>query len=206
VTSRNLDAHRFKAPQLQSIVAQAVEFFVNTPIVPLPPERFSGPGVYALYFVGTSGLYAPLATQTSTRTRPIYAGKAVTTGWRTARGSVTVKNENLFLRLREHASSIQQASNLDLQDFRCRFMILYGLEMDLIGPVEAELIRIYRPLWNSVIDGFGNHDPGKGRSAQAPSEWDTLHPGRPWVTRLTGQAPDLSQVHEKIQTYFSGLA
>jgi len=187
-------------------VTEAVEFFKSTPIVPLAPDRFQGPGVYALYYVGTTGLYAPLAAIHDLKLiRPIYVGKAVTTGWRTARGKVTLRDENLYLRLREHATSIRQASNLELKDFRCRFMILSGPEADLIGTVEATLIRIYKPLWNSVIDGFGNHDPGKGRIAQALSEWDALHPGRPWAARLTGQVPDLTRAIEKIQSYFSGL-
>ncbi len=31
---------------------------------------------------------------------------------------------------------------------------------------------------NKIIDGFGNHDPGKGRYNQLRSRWDKLHPGR----------------------------
>ena len=42
---------------------------------------------------------------------------------------------------------------------------------DLIG-VEAAMTRKHKPLWNSCIDGFGNHDPGSGRHHQAKSEWD----------------------------------
>jgi hypothetical protein len=78
-------------------------------------------------------------------------------------------------------------------------MILQEIEADLIIPVEAALIRKHRPLWNAVIDGFGNHDPGKGRYDQARSEWDVLLPGRPWADRLTGQPPSLEEVLKKIQ-------
>ena len=53
--------------------------------------------------------------------------------------------------------------NLDLKDFHCRFMILENAACDMIGTIEAALIRCYTPVWNSSIDGFGNHDPGKGR-------------------------------------------
>jgi len=88
--------------------------------------------------------------------------------------------------------------NLQTEDFNCRFTILTHIETDLIGPVEAELIRRYQPLWNCVIDGFGNHDPGSGRYNQAPSEWDVLHPGRPWAERLTGVLPSLAIVTEKV--------
>jgi hypothetical protein len=66
--------------------------------------------------------------------------------------------------------------------------------------VEAELIRRYAPLWNSTIDGFGNHDPGAGRREQAKSEWDVLHPGRPWVEKQTGIPPDLEDIKQRLKT------
>jgi hypothetical protein len=78
-------------------------------------------------------------------------------------------------------------------------MILSGVEGDLVVPVEAELIRRYRPLWNTVVDGFGNHDPGAGRYNQARSEWDVLHPGRLWAERLTGESPRREDVIAKIR-------
>jgi hypothetical protein len=74
----------------------------------------------------------------------------------------------------------------------------------LVVPVEAELIRRHRPLWNSIIDGFGNHDPGRGRYNQARSEWDVLHPGRPWVKRLTGESPHLEDIVAKVQQFLGG--
>lgn len=46
----------------------------------------------------------------------------------------------------------------------------WRVESDLVVPVEAELIRKYRPLWNTIIDGFGNHLAGSGRYNQARSE------------------------------------
>ena len=78
-------------------------------------------------------------------------------------------------------------------------MILNGIESDLIVPVEAELIRRFMPLWNTLVDGFGNHDPGAGRYNQARSEWDILHPGRSWAVRLTGVSPKLENVIAKVR-------
>jgi hypothetical protein len=49
---------------------------------------------------------------------------------------------------------------------------------------ERFLIQHYQPLWNVRLDGFGNHDPGKGRAKGEITWWDALHPGRPWATRL----------------------
>ncbi len=77
-------------------------------------------------------------------------------------------------------------------------MILSDAEADLVVLVEAELIRRYQPLWNAVVDGFGNHDPGSGRYEQSPSEWDVLHPGRPWVHKLLGRAPEREMVMRKV--------
>lgn len=122
-------------------------------------------------------------------------------GWRQGR-RISAITPVLYRRLKEHSKSISEVKNLDLSDFYCRFMILSGPESDLIVPVEAELIRKYTPLWNAVIDGFGDHDPGKGRYDQSKSEWDTLHPGRSWVGKLRGPEPDLAEITKKIIKFF----
>jgi hypothetical protein len=125
-------------------------------------------------------------------------GKAVPKGWRTARTG-SEEDSTLYGRLREHGRSIKQGAGLDIKDFKCRFMILKGDESSMITIVEAALIRKYKPLWNTVVDGFGNHDPGSGRYDQAKSEWDVLHPGRAWVEKQKGQPPDLEKVKAKIK-------
>lgn len=71
--------------------------------------------------------------------------------------------------------------NLDPLDFRCRWLVLDPV---WIGLTEQVLISEYRPLWNVVVDGFGNNDSGKGRINQRRSQWDTLHPGRDWAFHL----------------------
>jgi len=193
----------FRSPALQSVVADAVTFFARTPTHLLPPEeQFVGVGVYGLYYIGAHSIYAKLSDPLYGR--PIYVGKAVPQGWRTSRTEV-VEGTNLYRRLREHAQSINQVQDLNARDFRCRFMILNGIESDLIVPVEAELIRRYKPLWNSIVDGFGNHDPGSGRYNQARSEWDVLHPGRSWASNLTGQSPLLDDILKKIDESLKDL-
>ncbi|MEJ7653975.1 MAG: Eco29kI family restriction endonuclease [Chloroflexia bacterium] len=82
----------------------------------------------------------------------------------------------LHNRLRQHASSIQQVQNLDLTDFTCRYLVVDDIWIPL---GERLLIERYHPVWNLVIDGFGNHPPGAGRRNQRRSSWDVLHPGRP---------------------------
>jgi len=49
---------------------------------------------------------------------------------------------------------------------------------------ERRAIRTYLPLWNTLIDGFGNHDPGNRRKDQYRSDWDVVHPGRYWAEKL----------------------
>ena len=196
-------SHVFTSPTFDSVVAEAIEFFEGTQHYPLPPsQRFMGEGVYGLYYLGDFEPYQPITTANAdSLIQPIYVGKAVPPGWRTTRGKV-VSSTALFGRLREHAKSIQLVG-LDPAHFHCRFMILADKEGDLIGPVEAALIRHYRPIWNAAIDGFGNHDPGAGRYNQARSHWDILHPGRPWVVKLTGVSLAREDVLDRIQKFFT---
>lgn len=194
--------HIFTSPSFQSVVVEAVTFFLTTPVQPLSHlTQFSGVGVYALYYTGTHSAYASIPQLVEHGTLPIYVGKAVPKGWRTGREGNAKGSLALYNRLREHAKSIDQVANLRIDDFRCRFIIFDGTEADLISTVESALIRRYRPLWNTVIDGFGIHNPGRGRTGQSPSQWDVLHPGRLWVRTLTGTAPSLDQVLQDIQTY-----
>ena len=198
--------HFFRSPGFQRIIDEAVEFLCASPVHTLPPiTSFEDAGVYALYYQGAFGAYAELAKKNSkVFNQPIYVGKAVPSGWRTSRNAKPGEN-SLYSRLRQHARSISQAQNLAVEDFACRFMILESEETDLISTVEAELIRRFKPLWNSVIDGFGNHDPGSGRYNQRISEWDALHPGRPWAKKLKGAMPILSDIEKKIRGAISSL-
>ena len=160
MSSFDFKLHVFRSPQFKGIVNDAIKFFAQTPVHALPPpHRFVGTGVYALYYTGDFKPYARIAALNKPDyTQPIYVGKAVPEGRRTARAITTVGGK-LLGRLREHAKSIQAATNLNLEDFHCRFMILTEDEADLIELVEARLIRNYKPLWNSGISGFGIHSP-----------------------------------------------
>jgi len=194
------EAHVYHCPQIESLLADIVVFFEQTPLRALKAiQSFPGSGVYALYYTGRIELY-----QGYPHSRAIYVGKAVPTGWRQARRGETIEPK-LHTRLREHERSIKQARNLKIGDFGCRFVIMLDSAVHLIGAVENALIRRYRPLWNSVIDGFGNHDPGSRRYNQAISEWDMLHPGRPWAARLTGTPPDRTATVEKVTQYIRKL-
>lgn len=195
--------HVYQSGAFEEIIKDTIRFFNGTPVHKLPPpENFSGTGVYALYYIGRSPYYQVLYDLNRIEFKqPIYVGKAVPHGWRQARETNIKSSHELYRRLCDHAKSINQANNLNLGDFHCRFMILENAACDLIGTVEATLIRYYTPVWNSSIDGFGNHDPGRGRYDQAKSEWDILHPGRQWAYKCRGKSSTLVDVETKVRNY-----
>lgn len=213
----NDEDHIFRSQKFQSVLEDALRFFSQTPIHPLPPSNaFIGPGVYGIYYVGNFSPYVPLSNINKPEcTRPIYVGKAVPQGWRTGRLAQVVRKD-LHGRLAQHARSISQVEEyakksgikqyIELADFRCRFMILKDAESDLIAPAEAALIRVNNPLWNQAIAGFGLHDVGKKRLDQLRTMWDTLHPGRSWTRRLTGPSPDLPTILEIIEKALQNLS
>lgn len=161
------------------------EAMLQQSVVSLPPDTFIGAGIYAIYYTGDFELYEEVSElNKGLKFRwPIYVGKAVPAGARKGGfGLAADPGTVLRSRLNDHASSIESAENLRLCDFACRFLVVDDIWIPL---AESLLIEMFRPLWNRVVDGFGNHDPGKGRYKQQKSAWDSLHAGRPWAKRLS---------------------
>jgi Eco29kI restriction endonuclease len=201
--------HIYRNDAFVELVKDAVRFFNGTPVHELPPlEAFTGTGVYAIYCIGQTSPYQKYGKLNRLAyNHPIYVGKAVPKGWRQSRTSddASSTSSELYSRLREHSRSISSASGLVLNDFKCRFVIFEGDASDMIGTIEAALIKLHRPLWNTTLDGFGNHDPGKGRYQQARSDWDVLHPGRTWAEKCQGIANDRETILGRIKTHLSRL-
>lgn len=155
-------------------VTLAVEL-LEQPLHPMPPEEeFSGAGVYALYYSGSNPAYAALVTLDQGRFKyPIYIGKAAGQSAKQGFSPQTSGERKLFGRIREHASSIEAVNNLDLSDFRCRFLVLNDAYIAL---AESVMIRVFRPPWNGM--SFGSKVVGKHRMSGRPGLWDSLHPGR----------------------------
>jgi hypothetical protein len=189
--------HVYHNEAFVELVKDAVRFFNGTPAHALPPpESFLGTGAYALYYTGKNPLYAKYAALNRLSYKAaIYVGKAVPKGWRQARSSDDPLNQSreLFGRLREHSRGIALTSDLLVKDFVCRFVIFEQAGSDMIGTIEAALIKLNRPLWNSAMDGFGNHDPGGGRYEQARSDWDVIHPGRKWALKCNGSPKEQAE-------------
>ena len=201
--------HVYRNEAFTELVKDAVRFFNGTPVHALPPpEKFSGTGVYAIYYIGDNPLYQKYAQLNRLAyDYPIYVGKAVPKGWRQSRVSDAPgkKSNELFNRLREHSKSISCDTNLRLDHFTCRFVIFEDEGSDMISTIEASLIKINKPLWNSTLDGFGNHDPGSGRYQQAKSDWDVIHCGRAWAERLSGKANERQAIIERINSHLQKL-
>jgi hypothetical protein len=106
----------------------------------------------------------------------------------------------MFNRLKEHAESVNAAENLSLKDFHCRFLVVEDIWIPL---GETLLIAKFPPIWNKLIDGFGNHDPDKGRYRQVRSKWDTLYPGRDWVQKCSPRldSGDIIKIRETMAEF-----
>lgn len=170
---------------------------------PLPPtQSFDGAGLYAIYYSGDFALYKVISDENRTGCNlPIYVGKASPAGAR--KGLVDLDappGAVLYSRLVEHADSIKETKNLSIEHFMCRYLVTSVLWLAL---GETLLIKRYRPLWNTVVDGFGNHDPGAGRrkTSRRP-EWDTLHPGRGWAEEMLPSARNKVEVEAAVRRHF----
>ena len=202
--------HIYQNDVFVELMKDAVRFFNGTPVYPLPlSEKFRGAGVYALYYTGANPMYARYSELNRlSYDFPIYVGKAVPKGWRQSRisDSKATQSTELYRRLKEHNQSIAVGKGLEIADFSCRFVIFEKESSDMIGSIEAALVKLNQPLWNSCVDGFGNHDPGKGRYEQARSDWDVIHTGRIWAERLNGVHRDKHDILAKIANHLKTLA
>ena len=200
--------HVYKNDEFSELLKDAVRFFNGTPVVQMPPpEKFAGAGVYAIYCVASKGIYAPYGQKINRLSydTPIYVGKAVPKGWRQSRELDNQTDaKTLYNRLHQHIKSISQAKSLSIEDFKCRFVIFEGGVVDMIAAVEAALISKYSPLWNSVIDGFGNHDPGAKRVTGKKTQWDCLHPGREWAKKMNGEEFSQKDLSKRVKDFLLG--
>lgn len=169
-------------------------------------ERFNGAGIYALYYTGSFAAYRVLTARNregNGLVAPIYVGKAIPAGGRKGASlTATPKTLALWNRLREHADSIVSASNLQLKDFQCRYLVVDDIWIPL---GESLMIAKFWPVWNNLIDGFGNHDPGKGRYQGMRTRWDILHPGRPWADRCAPRPETAADIDREVRSQLASL-
>lgn len=184
-------------PNLAESIHSALLARDPVPLGQIP--AIAGPGIYALYYTGTLSTYSELAASNREGKweTPIYVGKAIPAG---GRKGLSVEAGKLALRnrLREHGKSVEAAENLEIADFSARWLVIEPVWIPL---GENLMINRYAPLWNAVIDGFGNHDPGAGRRAGRMSRWDVLHPGRNWSADLIVRGEIASAIAQEAEEY-----
>ena len=84
------------------------------------------------------------------------------------------------------------------EDFWAKAILLFPGNAEL---AEVELLSMYDPLWNTVIQGFGNNPLGAGRQeASIASDWDILHPGRAGAGGQEGTP--LAKIHASVRKNF----
>ena len=175
----------------------------GTPLAETGP--ITGAGVYVLYYSGPFPAYAAIASASKdgANAPPIYVGKAIPKGGRKGGLSreVSASGKALADRLRQHAASISEASNLDLAHFSVRHLVLDDIWIPL---GENMLIETFKPVWNVALDGFGNKDPGKRRATQYKSPWDVVHPGRSFAEKLADPPVTVEFLLQRVEDHLAG--
>ena len=187
----------------RNLAESVTDAMLAQPVKPLPPQPFIGAGIYAIYYTGQFPLYQKIAScnDGGLFQQPIYVGKAVPAGARKGGlGLDAEPGQTLYNRLCDHAKSMAEANNLESSSFFCRFLAVDDIWIPL---AESLLIERFSPLWNMVLDGFGNHDPGKGRYNQQKSPWDTIHPGRTWADRLQPNTCDALRIEALVKDFIA---
>lgn len=166
--------------------------------------QFDGAGIYALYYCGGFEPYKIMSEwNTSGGIHPIYVGKAVPKGGRKGTKSQgQMRCTTLFKRILEHRASIDAVKSLKLEDFSCRKLVVDEIWIPL---GESLVIDRFRPLWNFVVEGFGNHNPGAGRFKGKRPVWDELHPGRAWAEQCIASKYSREEILEQVRGYFEKM-
>ena len=160
--------------------------------------KFYGSGVYSIYYKGQFPAYVP-ASGTDT---PLYVGKA-DPATSDARSAIE-QGVKLWGRLGEHAKSIRSATNLDIADFECRYLVVKSAWQ---GTAELYLINLFKPVWNNEVGicfGIGKHGDAAETRTNTRSPWDTIHPGRAWATKEGNRPNPLTdeQIIESILKHY----
>lgn len=167
-----------------------------TPLGGLSP--FTGAGLYAIFYRGPHPAYKELTkANANSFNQPIYVGKAVPSGSR--KGILAPGNTRvLYQRLSKHRRSIEAVTNLEVESFAVRYLVVEPIWIPL---GESILISRTGPVWNRLVDGFGSNAPGKGRHKGLRPRWDVLHPGRPEMEMASSRTESMTQIESEVTEY-----
>jgi hypothetical protein len=202
------DSRAYNPLDLRVLAENMARVVLEQPLHPLGDvPSFKGAGVYVIYYTGDHKLYTTISSKNRDLKwgQPIYIGEAARKGAR--KGGVLAEGPPgpaLSARLKNHAQSIREVEDLEIGDFWCRYLVIEDFFIPLC---ESLLIDRYTPVWNKVVDGFGNKTLGVNRTGkQAISMWDLLHKGRTGVgTGARAREPKTRDgVARRVQDFLSG--
>ncbi|MFD3352694.1 Eco29kI family restriction endonuclease [Streptomyces fradiae] len=183
---------------LERSVQWALESAPPIPLAHDPATRADG--IYAVYYTGRHPLYRPVSTPACTT--PLYVGTARPSGY-LRRSASEGPTGALNTRLKDHRTSIDQAEDLELADFHVRYL---PVEEVWISGAGALMVGDHRPIWNTVVEGFGHHNPGTARRDFTPrSPWDELHPGRPWAVEQRPAKTSAMELRRAVRQHIARL-
>ncbi len=194
-----LDKHNLGASVAEALLGRKPH-----PLGGLP--TFHGAGIYAIYYEGDFAPYRALSSRNiespNDPIAPIYVGKAIPAGGRKGGQADNGRTKALWSRLNEHAESVAATSNLRIEHFKCRYLVVDDIWIPL---GESLLIAKFTPIWNALIDGFGNHDPGKHRYNGMRPKWDVLHPGRAWAAKCQPRPETAGQISREVVDHLESV-
>ena len=151
--------HIYHNEAFAELCKDAVRAFNGTPVCELPPPRFTGSGVYAIYCTAKKGIYERYGNKVNRMgyNVPIYVGKAVPKekpdeGMKYFE-TLACQDQLLFWH-----NKIKSAFGFSTEDFSCRVFAINGFCKKEINCVHSMMIESYHPVWNKVFEGCKSLD------------------------------------------------
>lgn len=164
-----LEDHIYHNEAFAELCKDAVRAFNGTPICELPPPRFSGSGVYAIYCTAKTGLYERYGNKVNRMgyNVPIYVGKAVPQGWRQSR-TAGIDKLPMDEQIKFWLDLIKSSIGIRKADFQMRAHCWNVADGGLTHGIHQLMQNTYRPLWNKVFRGCTT-------TKSVVSRWARLH-------------------------------
>ena len=163
--------HVYHNEAFAELCKDAVRAFNGTPVCELPPPRFTGSGVYAIYCTARKGIYERYGNKVNRMgyNVPIYVGKAVPKGC--ANGdAISFDMLPCHAQLEFWHKKINAALGLSINDFRCRVYPLDKFGRVYIGGIFKVMYECFRPAWNMVFADGSSLDGVASRWCEIHSE------------------------------------